>query len=107
MFTYLVSVCCSSKPTKHRLLLPSHTGNTIYRQDFIPKEGIDSSSKMMFEEYKSKRPFMNTTNYNDSFVPHKVILKKKRVEDFEEMEDAPRFLQSQYKGDFRDWEVKG
>lgn len=49
---------------------------------------------------------MNTTNYNDSFVPHQIQLKKKNVEEFEKIEDAPRFLQSQYKGDYKNWEVK-
>lgn len=81
MLVYLAKVCCSTKPTKHRLMLPCHTGNSTYKQDFIPKEGMDSSTGKRFAEYKSKTPFMNTTNYNDSFIAHKVAPIKRESRD--------------------------
>lgn len=87
-------------------MLPHHTGNTIYKQDFIPKDGFEPATSLKFEDYKSKSPFMNTSNYNASFIPHKVSPKKRSKQQFELSEDAPRFLQSQYKGDFRNWETR-
>lgn len=49
---------------------------------------------------------MNTTNYNDSFIPHKITPRKIQSKDFEPVSDAPRFLQTQYKGDFRAWDPR-
>ena len=49
---------------------------------------------------------MNTTNYNDSFIPHKITPMKKESKFDEPVTDAPRFLQTQYKGDFRAWDPR-
>jgi hypothetical protein len=49
---------------------------------------------------------MNTSNYNSSFVPHKISPRKRSLQNFDFSDDAPRFLQSQYKGDFKKWDTK-
>jgi hypothetical protein len=49
---------------------------------------------------------MNTSNYNASFIPHKISPRKKSLQNLNISDDAPRFLTSQYKGDFRKWDPK-
>lgn len=60
---YLVKVCCTVKPSQYKLELPSRTGRSIYKQDYLPK----SSSTDLFikyEPYSPKYPPNFQTSYN-------------------------------------------
>jgi hypothetical protein len=55
------------------------------------------------EPYRAKYPFMDMTNYKSNYVKHPLTLTKAHEREKTGDDDAPRFLQTQYKGDFKNW----
>lgn len=73
-------------------------------QDFSKKLPSDASVKInRMEPYRANYPFMDLTNYRVNYVEHPFGPSKPIDHQSQKDEDAPRFLQTQYKGDFKNW----
>ena len=94
------------KSPKHQLKLPTKTGASIYKADYL-KKPLDTDLKMKsIDSYKPNHPFEATTTYNQNFIPHRPESAKPTKTRHVPLEDAPRFLNSHYKGEFIPWQAE-
>lgn len=94
------------KPPKHKLVLPSKTGASIYKADYNRKiPGSDLAFKPL-DMYRSSLPFDPNTTYKQNYVPHANLAMASSRPKYTPLEDGPRFLNTQYRGEFLPWETK-
>lgn len=46
---------------------------------------------------------MNSSNYQSSYIPHPLAASQALDKGKPNKDDAPRFLQTMYRGDFKNW----
>ncbi len=61
------------KPSNLKLKIPSHTGFTIYRRDYVKNSQdtpINQQHNQAFKEKKAKADFFGNTTYRNEFLGH-------------------------------------
>lgn len=108
-FQNKLNISCDGRPNNLKLKIPSHTGGTIYKRDYMGKNRLPNDMNSSQEKFVPNKPsksndFFDGTTYKTEFIPHKdcrVQLSKKNSRAVDE--GAPVFHETQYKHTFLNW----
>ena len=78
----------------------------MYKGDYNKKFFDTDLAFKQGESYKPVYPFNHNTTYSQNFVPHRSQTPKSAKPRYTPIEDAPRFMNTQYKGEFLPWAAK-